>query len=154
MTWLHRETIISFHPLLLPLEIFSKPLCSFRTWTVSIFPPHRWIKGLLDREVLPRCGRKRASSDFISFFYPFLFLFALLVCFTFKFWFSLVLCFALLCLTCFCLFIFNFVYFYFYIKKIEKLKNTKTVCVLCTLVLVYLRWPLKQSFLNFVSLVT
>ena len=30
-------------------------------------------------------------------------------------------------------------------------KNTKTVCVICTLVLVYLGWPLKQSFLNFVS---
>ena len=26
------------------------------------------------------------------------------------------------------------------------------MCVLCTLVLVYLGWPLKQSFLNFVSL--
>ena len=30
-------------------------------------------------------------------------------------------------------------------------KNTKTVCVLCTLVLVYLEWPLKQNFLNFIS---
>ena len=28
------------------------------------------------------------------------------------------------------------------------------MCVLCTLVLLYLRWPLKQNFLNFVSLVT
>ena len=39
-------------------------------------------------------------------------------------------------------------------KKFENLKNTKIVCVLCTLVLVYLGWPLKQSFLNFVSFVT
>ena len=63
-------------------------------------------------------------------------------------------CFALL--TCFCVFTFSFVYFVFDIKikkTIEKLKNTKTVCVLCTLVLVYLGWPMKQSFLNFVSLV-
>ena len=55
------------------------------------------------------------------------------------------------------LFVFSFVYFVFIlkIKKIEKKsENTKAVCVLCTLVLVYLGWPLKQSFLNFVSLVT
>ena len=55
------------------------------------------------------------------------------------------------------LFVFNFVYFVFDIKikkkKIEK-KNTKIVCVLCTLVLVYLGWTLKQSFLNFVSFIT
>ena len=45
--------------------------------------------------------------------------------------------------------------FVFYIKKkiLKNQKNTKTVCVLCTLVLMYLGWPLKQSFLNFVSLV-
>ena len=65
-----------------------------------------------------------------------------------------------LCIALFNLILFVFfsvlVYFIFHIKykkKIEKLKNTKTVYVLCTLVLVYLRWPLKQSFLNFVSLV-
>ena len=55
------------------------------------------------------------------------------------------------------LFVFSFVYFVFILKmkKIEKKsENTKTVCVLCTLVVVYLGWPLKQSFLNFVSLVT
>ena len=48
------------------------------------------------------------------------------------------------------------VYFVFNIKINKKLKiqkNTKTVCVLCTLVLVYLGWPLKQSFLKFVSFV-
>ena len=38
-----------------------------------------------------------------------------------------------------------------YLKSIGKSKAL--VCVLCTLVLVYLGWPLKQSFLNFVSLV-
>ena len=77
----------------------------------------------------------------------------------------LVLCFALFNMFLFvCLFVFFFclffffpvlVYFVFNIKK-KKLKNQKKIqkqCVLCTLVLVYLGWPLKQSFLNFVSFV-
>ena len=38
----------------------------------------------------------------------------------------------------------------FFIKK--KMKNTKTVC-LYILVLVYRGWPLKQNFLNFISLI-
>ena len=38
----------------------------------------------------------------------------------------------------------------FVFEKSEKYKNS--VC-LCTLVLVYLGWPLKQSFLNFVFFV-
>ena len=77
------------------------------------------------------------------------------VCITYVFYF-LVLSqssfYALLCLICFCLVIFSvFLCFIFHIKI--KKKITKTVCVLCTLVLVYLGWPLKQKFLNFVSLV-
>ena len=85
---------------------------------------------------------------------PLLFLFAVLVCFTLLFWVSLVLCIALFNLLLFFFFFFSvLVYFVFHIKikiKIEKYKN----CVyLCTLVLVYLGWPLKQSFLNFVSFV-
>ena len=62
----------------------------------------------------------------------------------------------MLCLTCFLFVVFSFFYFVFHIKikiKIEKSENTKIVCVLCTLVLVYLGWPLKQNFLNFVSFV-
>ena len=60
----------------------------------------------------------------------------------------LVLCFALFNLY---LFVFSSVLvFFFHIKIIEKYKSS--VC-LCTLVLVYLRWPLKQSFLNYVSFV-
>ena len=54
--------------------------------------------------------------------------------------------------------VFSFALFCFSYKKksknLKNQKNTKTVCVLCILVLVYLGWPLKQSFLNFVSLVT
>ena len=49
------------------------------------------------------------------------------------------------------------VYFVFYIKikkKIEKKqKNTKIMCVVCTLVLVYFGWSFKQIFLNFVSFI-
>ena len=46
--------------------------------------------------------------------------------------------------------LFSVLLFFFFIKNIEKYKNG--VC-LCILVLVYPGWPLKQSFLNFVSLV-
>ena len=102
-------------------------------------PLHHRIKGSLNREVLPRCGRKSVPSDSIAYSLSPLcvFVFALLVCFTFMFWVSLVLCIAL-----FNLFLFVFfsvlVYFVFHIKKIEKSENTKTVCVcvhwyLCTL---------------------
>ena len=152
------EARISFNPLLLPLEIFLKPLCSFRTWTVLILPPHHLFKGLIKGKVLPRCGRKRTLSDFITFFYLLVFvLFLHYLCVLLLFWVSLVLCFALFNMFLFVYFQF-FVCFVFYIKiKIQKLKNkknTKTVCVMCTLLLVYLGWPLKQSFLNFVSLVT
>ena len=47
-------------------------------------------------------------------------------------------------------------YFVFHIKInffLKNQKNTKTVCVMRTLVLVYLGWLLKKSFLNFVSFV-
>ena len=69
----------------------------------------------------------------------------------------LVLCFALFNMFLFgC---FTVLFILFFIKKnnkkksLKNQKNTKTVCVLCTLVLVYRGWPLKQSFLNFVSFV-
>ena len=57
---------------LVPLEIFSKPSCSFQTWTV--FPPHRRFKGLIKGKVFPGYGRKRAPSDSITFLSLFLFL--------------------------------------------------------------------------------
>ena len=75
------------------------------------------------------------------------------LCVFLLFWVILV-----LCSTLFNMFLFGYfsvlLCFVFHIKKkLKNQKNTKTVCVLCTLVLVYLEWPLKQSFLNFVSLV-
>ena len=56
------------------------------------------------------------------------------------------------------LFIFSFVYFVFHINikikiKIRKIRKIKKSVCYDTLVLVYLRWPLKQSFLNFVSFI-
>ena len=67
----------------------------------------------------------------------------------------LVLCIALFNLFLFVFFsVLDFFFHKNFKKKLKNQKNTKTVCVLCTLVLAYLRWPLKQSFLNFVSFVT
>ena len=51
------------------------------------------------------------------------------------------------------LFVFFSVLVYSVFHKNKNQKNTKIVCVMCTLVLVYLGWPLKQSFLKFVSFV-
>ena len=46
-------------------------------------------------------------------------------------------------------------YFFFHKnkKKIEKSEKYKNSVCLCTLVFVYLGWPVKQNFLKFVSLV-
>ena len=116
-------------------------------------PLHRRFKGLIKGNVLPRYGRKMASSDSITFFSLFVFLFLYNLCVLIHF--KSVYFYTLFCLTCLCLFSVLF-YFVFHIKtkkkKLKNQKNTKTVCVLCTLVLVYLEWPLKQSFLNFVFL--
>ena len=135
MAWSRRETRISFHPLLLLLEIISKPLCSFRTWTVLILPPHHRIKGLLNGKVLPRCGRKNVLSDSItSSLSPLLvFVCALLVCFVLLFWVNLVLCIDLFLFNMFLFVYFSVLcYFVFHIKikiKLKNQKNTKTVCV-------------------------
>ena len=83
-----------------------------------------------------------------------LYVFALLVCFAFL---LLSQCSFMLCMfTCFvCLFsiLFCFVFHKNKNKKIEKLEKYKNSVYLCILVFVYLRWPLKQSFLNSISLV-
>ena len=118
------------------------------------------IQGFAQRKGSPKLWKEKGSKWFYHFLSLFMFFFFFFLCITyvfcFLFWVSLVLllCFALL--NMFFLFIFSFVYFVFHIKikknwKIKK--NTKIVCVLCTLVLMYLGWPLKQSFLNFVSVV-
>ena len=75
---LRRETRISFHPLLLLLEIYSKPLCSFELERFQFFlppptpPPNQ------------RCGRKKNYTK-QNKLYKTHTDFALLVCFTFLF---------------------------------------------------------------------
>ena len=99
-----------------------------------------------------------APSDFVTYsLSPSCFCFALLVWFSFLFWVGLVLCIALFCSTLLCLFIFQFCFIFFFIKiknkKFERSEKYKNSVCLCTLVLVYLGWQLKQIFLNFVSFV-
>ena len=128
------------------LVIFSRPSCSFRTWMVSILPPLHQFKGLIKGKDLPRYGRKRTLSDFITFFYLLVLVCCITCVFCFYFWVSLVLCFVLFNMFFFLFFFFLFLVIFFNKKKLKNQKNTKTVCVLCTLVLVYLGWPLKQNF--------
>ena len=142
-------------PLLLLLEIFSKPSCSFQTWTILTLPPHHRIKGSLNEKGYSKVWKKKCSKWFCHFFsLPFLFLFVLLVCFALLFYVNLVLCIALFNLFLFVFFsvLLYFVFSYKIKKKIEK-KKYKNRVWLCTLILVYLGWPLKQNFLNFVSFV-
>ena len=68
------------------------------------------------------------------------------------YWVSLVLCYVLF--NMFLFVCFQFCFILFFIKNFEKLEKYKNNVCLCTLVLVYLGWPLKQSFLNFVFFVT
>ena len=93
---------------------------------VSILPPLHQFKGLIKGKDLPRYGRKRTLSDFITFFYLLVLVCCITCVFCFYFWVSLV-C-ALFYLTCFCLFIFSF-WLFFLIKKIEKSEKYKnSVC--------------------------
>ena len=125
------ETRISFYPLLLLLEIFLRPLCSFRTWTVSILTPHRQIKGSLNGKVLTRCGRKKAQSDLVIFsLFPPLFLFMHYLCVLLScFWVSLVLCYVLF--NMFLFVCFQFCFFFLFYKKNWKIKKIQKQCVFC-----------------------
>ena len=142
----HLVVKIKFHHLWVFLEIFSRPLCSFWIWTVSIFPPHLRNKGVLPQNL--KCGWKKVSSDLFTLSLPLLAY--LVVCFAFLFLsqsnFMLCVFFFMFLFGCFQFFFFLILFF------IKKMKNTKTVC-LYILVLVYRGWPLKQNFLNFISLI-
>ena len=98
---------------------------------------------------------KEKHLKWLSHFFSLsLYVFAILVCFAFLFLSqsSFMLCvflyifvrsqssFCFICFICF--------------SKIEKWEKYKNSVCLCILVLVYLGWPLKQNFINFVSLVT
>ena len=113
-----------------PLGDLFKASCSFRTWTVSILPPHCRFKGLIKGKVLPRCGRKRAPSDSITFFSLFMFLFLHNLYVLHLFWVSLVLCFTLFNMFLFVWFQFCFILFFIKIKKLKNQKIQKQ-CVFC-----------------------
>ena len=70
---------------LVPLGDLLKALISFRTWTISILPPHHRFKGLIKGKVLLGCERKRTPSNSIIFFYLFVFLFYITCVFCFYF---------------------------------------------------------------------
>ena len=112
------------------------------------------VQGFNQRNGSSRVWKENGSKWFYHF--PlFLLVFVCISCvFCFIFWVSLVLCFALFNMFFFSFFFFQFCLFFFiFFLNLKNQKNTKIVCVLCKLVLVYLGWPLKQSFLNFVSFV-
>ena len=141
----------SFAPLgdLLKALMFLSNLNSFNS-----SPYHRTM-GSPNGKVLPRRWRKKAQSDLVTFSLSHSFLFMHYLCvLLFCFWVSLVLCYTLFNMFLFVCFQFCFIFVFHKKKKLKNQKNTKTLCILCTLVLVYLGWPLKQSFLNFVSFVT
>ena len=123
-------------------------LSNLNGFNSSPSPP---VQGFSQRKGSSKVWKKKDSKWFYHFLLStcFCLLHYLCVLFSLLSQSSFMLCFFL---TCFCLFIFSF-FFFFLKKKLKNQKNTKTMCVLCTLVLVYLGWPLKQSFLNFVSFV-
>ena len=104
---------------LLKALMFLSNLNSFNSF------PHRRFKGLIKGKVLPRCRRKRAPSDSITF----LFLSScFFMCITYVFYFQVLSqssFYALLCLTYFCLVIFQFFFSY---KKIKIKKIQNSVC--------------------------
>ena len=81
----HPEIKISFHSLLLLLEIFLRPSCSFWTWTISTLPPPLRIKGSLKGKVLPKMWKEKGSKWFSHFFFLSHYVYALLVSFSFLF---------------------------------------------------------------------
>ena len=92
-----------------------------------------YLPNLLTTNVLNSFAKTLVSSPWIDLFFSSSFLMHL----------HLVLCIDLSYLTCFCWLPFNFVLFCFSYKKNEKFEKYKNSVCLCTLVPVYLGWPLK-----------
>ena len=143
----HQSSLAPFGHLLKALMFLSN-LNGF-----SPSPPVQWFN---QRKGSSRVWKEKGSKWFCHFYLSLLtFVCALLMCFAFKFWVSLV----------FMLWLFNmFLFGYFLVllcfvfhikikKNFEKSEKYKNSVCLCTLVLVYLGWLLKQSLLNFVSFV-
>ena len=116
-------------------------------------------QGFARRKGSSNVWKEKGSKWFCHFFSLSLscFCFALLVCFAlFFFWVRLI---FMLFFVLFNMFLFGFVFHFFFIffsyknkNKNWKIRKIQKQCVFC--VLVYLGWPLKQIFLNFVFLVT
>ena len=133
---------VRFHHLWVLLEIFSRPWCSFQTWTISILPPHLWNKGSTlgkDFPPKPKFGKKKAQSDLVIFsLSPFMFLHNLFILLSSCFLVGLVFILCVFCLTCFYLFVFSFV-LYKNKNKNWKIRKIQKPCVfvyfwyLCTL---------------------
>ena len=116
------------------------------------------VQGFARRKGSSKVWKEKSSKWFYHFSLSLLvFVCALLICSVFMFWVSLV---FMLCLFNMFLFgyfsvfaLFLFVFIKIKIKiKIWKIRKIQKQCVFCTLVLMYLGWPLKQSLLNFVSI--
>ena len=137
---------------LLKALIFLSNLNGFNS---SPSPP---VQGFARRKGSSKVWKEKGSKWLCHFSLSLLvFMCALLMCFAFMFWVSLV----------FMLYLFNmFLFGYFSVllffflckKKIEKSEKYKnSVCYVyfgtCVPWYLYLGWPLKQSLLNFVSLV-
>ena len=137
---------------LLKVLIFLSNLNGFNS---SLSPS---VQGYNQRKGSSRVWKEKGLQVILSlFFFFFLFLCVHYLCVLLSSFESV----QFLCFTLFNMFLFGYfsvlLSFVFHIKikkkKLKNQKNTKTVCVLCTLVFMYLGWPLKQSFLNFVSFV-
>ena len=142
----------SFAPLgdLLKTLMFLSNLNGFNS---SPSPPNQ---GFAKQKSSSKVWKEKGSKWLCHFFsLPFMFLF----CITYVFWFTVLNQSSFMhWFVLFNMFLFGYLlvlfYFVFHIKNFfEKSEKYKNNMCLCTLVLVYLRWPLKQSFLNFVSFV-
>ena len=141
----------SFAPLryLLKALMFLSNLNGFNS---SPSPPdHRFAQ----RKGSSKVWKEKGSKWFNHFFSLPLFLLCItcVFCFLVLSQSSFMLCFVFNMFMFVCCFHFCFSFFFINFFFLKNQENTKIVCVMCTLVLVYLEWSLKQSFLNFVSFV-
>ena len=129
-------------------------LLNLKGFNSSPSPPDQ---GFVKQKSTSKVWKEKVFKWFYHFFLSLLLVF---VCITCVFCFiilsqsNFMFCFVFIKCVFGCFFLVLIYFLSYKNKKIEKLKNTKIVCVLCTLVLVYLGWPLKHSFLNFVSFIT
>ena len=134
---------------LLKALMFLSNLNNFNSYPSS--PDQRFAQ----RKGSSKVRKEKCSKWFSHFFSLSLFLFMHYLCVLLScFWVSLVFLFVCFQFFFVCFQFFFILFFYRNNFFLKNQKNTKIVCVLCTLVFVYLGWPVKQNFQNFVSFVT